>query len=181
MAEAFDTHKAYLELTNGDRFEHAQAEALIALVNGAVVGSLAMKSDIEILENKLDNGMATLRSELENGMTTLRSELEILESKLDNGMTTLRSELEILENKLDNGMTTLRSELENGMTTLRSEIENGMTTLRSEIKNSAATLRSEIEILENKLENVKNYLLFRLVLAQFGMMGILFGLIKFFD
>ena len=55
MAGAFDTHKVYLELTNGDRFEHAQAEALIALVNGAVVGSVATKSDLEVLGNKLED------------------------------------------------------------------------------------------------------------------------------
>lgn len=53
MAETFDTHKAFRELTESDCFADDQAERLVALFNGAIVGNVATKADLENLEKSL--------------------------------------------------------------------------------------------------------------------------------
>ena len=68
MAEAFDTHKAYRELTADDRFKHDQAEALVQLVNGAITGNVATKNDIDLLKEEIK----TFKSELRGDMTRFR-------------------------------------------------------------------------------------------------------------
>ena len=52
MAEvAFDTHKAVKELCSAG-FDDTQAEALVEQINGAFVGSVATKADVERLVNR---------------------------------------------------------------------------------------------------------------------------------
>lgn len=77
MAEAFDTHKAYRELTESDCFPTDQAERLVTLINGAIVGNVATKTDIENLEK------------------TLRLELESQDERFGNKIKTLKSDLKL--------------------------------------------------------------------------------------
>ena len=57
MAEAFEPHKAYRELTDEDCFASDQAEKLVTLVNGAIAGNVATKSDLENLQSVLEAKM----------------------------------------------------------------------------------------------------------------------------
>ena len=75
MAEAFDTHKAYRELTADDRFAHEQAEALVQLVNGAITGNVATKSDIDGLRNEVKNDIDLLREEIKTFKSELRGDM----------------------------------------------------------------------------------------------------------
>lgn len=75
MAEAFDTHKAYRELTAGDRFKHEQAEALVQLVNGAIAGNVATKSD-------LDHSREATKSDLESMQRDLKNEMKLQEHRI---------------------------------------------------------------------------------------------------
>ncbi|MDE0556735.1 MAG: hypothetical protein OXI24_21185 [Candidatus Poribacteria bacterium] len=70
MSEAFDTHKAYLELTESNCFPTDQAERLVALVNGAIAGNVSTKDDLEKLEISIKAEMKSLKSE----MKSLKSE-----------------------------------------------------------------------------------------------------------
>ena len=90
MAEAFDTHKAYRELTADDRFRDEQAEALVQLVNGAITGNVATKSDIDSLCNELKNDIDSLRNEVKNDIDLLREETKTFKSELRGDMARFR-------------------------------------------------------------------------------------------
>lgn len=86
MSEAFDTHKAFLELTDSDCFPTNQAEKLVTLLNSAIIGNVATKTDLDSLEK-------TLRAEMDSHKSELKIELNAVRSELKTEMTAVRSEL----------------------------------------------------------------------------------------
>lgn len=59
MAEAFDTLRTSKEL-QACGLGAAESEGIATAINGAIVGNLATKTDIELLEEKIEN--ASLRT-----------------------------------------------------------------------------------------------------------------------
>lgn len=55
MTDRFDSHQTYRKLVEEGSFPENQAGALVQLVNGAIAGNLATKSDIEKIESKLES------------------------------------------------------------------------------------------------------------------------------
>ena len=70
MAEAFDTLAASEELQTAG-LDEKQSKAVARVINGAITGNVAMKSDID-----------SVRSDIENLSTTTKSNLESLENRL---------------------------------------------------------------------------------------------------
>ena len=75
MAEAFDTHSAYQQLREGDRFSDDQAEVLVQLVNGAITGNIAAKSDLEVLKTEVKSDIDLLREEIKTLKNELRGDM----------------------------------------------------------------------------------------------------------
>ena len=93
MAEVFDTHAAFRDLTDGGRFTPEQAEAMVALVSNAITGNLATKSDLENLETRLNSRIDALEVKFEG----LEVKFEALESKF----AALESKFAALESKFE--------------------------------------------------------------------------------
>ena len=88
MAEvAFDTHKAVKELCSAG-FDDTQAEALVEQINGAFVGSVATKADVErlVTRDEFREAVAELatKEELREAVAKLatKDELEKLELRM---------------------------------------------------------------------------------------------------
>ncbi len=82
MAEAFDTHSAYQQLREGDRFSDDQAEVLVQLVNGAITGNLATKSDIASLKNDIDNLRDSTKSDMDSMRRDVTNEMKLQEHRI---------------------------------------------------------------------------------------------------
>ena len=93
MAEvAFDTHKAVKELCSAG-FDDTQAEALVEQINGAFVGSVATKADVErlvtrdefretVAELATKEEVAKLATKEEVAKLATKDELEKLELRM---------------------------------------------------------------------------------------------------
>ena len=99
MTESFDTHKAFLDLTESDCFPTDQAERLVALINGAVVGNVATKTDLENLEKVLKSDMSNLKQELKSDMSnleqTLKLEMKTLKKEFEGQVNSYKNETKL--------------------------------------------------------------------------------------
>lgn len=77
MAAAFDTQKAYRELTESDCFSPDQAERLVTLVNSVIVGNVGSKSNLENPENKLKLEMDVNKQDTVSKLNGSKNELKI--------------------------------------------------------------------------------------------------------
>ena len=76
MAEAFDTHAAYRELTENGKFTSKQAEAMVALFSTAITSNLATKADLDHMRTELKADIDVLRIEMKSDNESLRTELK---------------------------------------------------------------------------------------------------------
>ena len=104
MAEAFDTHAAYLELTEDGRFTTEQAEVMVSLVSSAVTGNVATKADIELvrkdmeaLEVRLGSRIDALETKFDAKFEAMESKFEAMESKIE----AMESKIEAMESKIE--------------------------------------------------------------------------------
>ena len=107
MTESFDTHKAFLDLTESDCFPTDQAERLVALINGAVVGNVATKTDLENLEKVLKSDMSNLKQELKSDMSNLE---QALKSDMSNLEQTLKLEMKTLKKEFEGQVNSYKNE-----------------------------------------------------------------------
>ena len=103
----FDTLKAAKSL-QGAGFEVRQAEAMVDMVAHALSEGLAtkedvreLKTDLAMLDNKIDTGLAALDAKIDTGLTAL-------DNKIDAGLAAL-------DNKIDTGLTSLDVKIDTGL------------------------------------------------------------------
>ena len=100
---SFDTLKAAKSL-QGAGFEVRQAEAMVDMVAHALSEGLAtkedvreLKTDLAMLDNKIDTGLAALDNKIDTGLAAL-------DAKIDNGLTSL-------DVKIDTGLNNVTQKL----------------------------------------------------------------------
>ena len=108
MAEAFDTHSAYRELTADDRFKDDQAEALVQVINGAITGNVATKSDIENLQVSTKSDIDSVRSDIENLREITKVDIENLQASTKSEIELLREEIKTFKSELRGDMARFR-------------------------------------------------------------------------
>ena len=99
MAEvAFDTHKAVKELCSAG-FNDTQAEALVEQINGAFVGSVATKADVErlVTRDEFRETVAELATKEEVAKLATKEEVAKLATKEEVAKLATKDELEKLE------------------------------------------------------------------------------------
>ena len=99
----FDTLKAAKSL-QGAGFEVRQAEAMVDMVAHALSEGLAtkedvrgLKTDLAMLDNKIDTGLAALDAKIDTGLAAL-------DNKIDTGLAAL-------DNKIDTGLNNVTQKL----------------------------------------------------------------------
>ena len=99
----FDTLKAAKSL-QGAGFEVRQAEAMVDMVAHALSEGLAtkedvreLKTDLAMLDNKIDTGLAALDNKIDTGLAAL-------DNKIDTGLTAL-------DNKIETGLNNVTQKL----------------------------------------------------------------------
>ena len=143
-AATFDTLKfanrlerAGLTRAQASEFAEAQREVL----EEALVGTFATKSDITALGAETGQQATSLRAEMESLAGSLRVEM----AKLD---TTLRGEMAKLESFLRGEMAKLESSLRGEMAKLESSLRGEMTKLESSLRGEMAKLHGEMATLK---------------------------------
>ena len=109
MAETFDTHSAYQQLREGERFNDKQAKVLVELVNAAIHSKPATKDDLRVLA-------ADLKSEIRAATAKLWAEYKLhkVEVKID---------FNALETRIENDVDALRREIKNDFEVLKVEVK----------------------------------------------------------
>ena len=111
---SFDTLKAAKSL-QGAGFEVRQAEAMVDMVAHALSEGLAtkedvreLKTDLAMLDNKIDTGLAALDNKIDTGLAALDNKIDTglaaLDAKIDNGLTSL-------DVKIDTGLNNVTQKL----------------------------------------------------------------------
>ena len=115
---SFDTLKAAKSL-QGAGFEVRQAEAMVDMVAHALSEGLAtkedvreLKTDLAMLDNKIDTGLAALDNKIDTGLAAL-------DNRIDAGLAAL-------DNKIDTGLAALDAKIDNGLTSLDVKIDTGL-------------------------------------------------------
>ena len=98
---SFDTLKA-AKFLQGAGFEVRQAEAMVDMVAHALSEGLAtkedvreLKTDLAMLDNKIDTGLAALDAKIDNGLATLDAKITSLDAKIDTGLNDATQKLTI--------------------------------------------------------------------------------------
>ena len=152
MAEvAFDTHKAVKELCSAG-FDDTQAEALVEQINGAFVGSVATKADVERLVNRDEfrDTVATLATREEIAKLATREEIArlVTRDEFRDTVATLatREEIAKLATKEEIARLVTRDEFRDTVATLATKEEIAKLATKEEIAKLAT--KEELEKLE---------------------------------
>ena len=134
---SFDTLKAAKSL-QGAGFEVRQAEAMVDMVAHALSEGLAtkedvrgLKTDLAMLDNKIDTGLAALDNKIDTGLAAL-------DNKIDTGLAAL-------DNKIDTGLAALDNRIDTGLAALDNKIDTGLAALDNKIDTSHAALDNRID------------------------------------
>lgn len=89
---AFDTYKAVKSLQEAG-FEEVQAEAVVAMVGGAMDEPVASKTDIADLRGSIRSELAGLRSEMHDKIASLRNKIAGLRNEMHSEIADLRADM----------------------------------------------------------------------------------------
>ena len=165
----FDTLKATRALEAAG-FDSGQAEAMVTVFGGAVVGNLATKWDFRDLKDEI----GALRTEVTGTIDGLRTEttgaIDGLRTEMTGAIDGLRTEF---AGKLEEQIGALRTEMTGAIHGLRNETTGAIHGLRNEfaarlekqIGGLREDLRSEIATVRLSVESLRASM-YRLLLAQ---------------
>ena len=115
-------------------FDAAQAEALVTVFGGPVLGNVATKEDFRDLRAEFRDLRAEVKADIEGLRTEFKADIEGLRTELKADIDGLRA-----ETKAD--IDGLRTELKGGIDGLRTELKGGIDGLRTELVTKAHMYR----------------------------------------
>ena len=163
----FDTLKATRALEAAG-FESRQAEAMVTVFGGVVVGNVATKWDIRDLKDDITAFRKEVDAKLHHEIGGLRKEFDArLQQEIGGLRTELHQEIGGLRTEFD-------ARLQQEIGSLRTELHQEIGSLRTELKSEIAEVRLGVESLRATM--------YKLLLAQAAVIvGLILGLQRLFQ
>ena len=111
-------------------FDPAQAEALVTVFGGPVLGNVATKEDFR-----------DLRAEFRDFRTEVKADIDGLRTELKGDIADVRAEVDGLRTQLKADIAAVRTELKADIADVRAELKAGIDGLRSEFVTKAQMYR----------------------------------------
>ena len=137
-----DTLKATRSLQAAG-FDTAQAEALVTVFGGPVLGNVATKEDFRDLRAEFRDFRTEIKADIDGLRTELKGDIDGLRTELKGDIADVRAEVDGLRTELKADIDGLRTELKADIDGLRTELKADIAAVRAELKAGIDGLRSE--------------------------------------
>ena len=128
-------------------FDAAQAEALVTVLGGPVLGTVATKEDIRDLRAEVRDFRTETKADIDGLRTEFKADIDGLRTELKGNINGLRTEfkgdIDGLRTEFKGDIDGLRTELK-GDRRLRTELKGDIDGLRTELKGDIDGLRTEL-------------------------------------